>query len=565
MQKSRYRRIVLFFFRVVASLIIWELILARVGFRKWSRRTRSARLQRLAAAYHHLAVEMGGVLIKVGQFLSARADILPVEITSELSGLQDEVPPEDFEAIHRLAESELGASLSDKFAEFEETPLAAASLGQVHRAKLRNKLTKDEFDEAASGDERPDFGVDVVVKVQRPDIETIIATDLAALRTVGNWLKKYPPIRRRADIPALLTEFSRVLYEETDYLAEGRNAETFAETMKDIPGVRVPAVAWTHTTRRVLTLEDVYAIKVTDYVEITSAGVDRKEVAKRVFEVYLRQIFEDGFFHADPHPGNLFVEPLPESDGEWLLTFVDFGMVGRVPPNARAGLRELAIALATKDAERLVKSYQLLDVLLPSADLELLAKAEAMVFDRFWGMSMDELREIGLQEMHEFAGEFRELIYEMPFQVPQDLIFLGRTVAILAGICTGLDPHFNFWESILPYAKQMLSEEAGSNWEYWLQEAGAVLQTMVTVPRRLDTVLEKMERGELDVNVPKVSKQLGWLDLTIRRLSGAIIFLALLTNGVQLYLSEDYLFAWILLAGSLLPLLALLLARPRRR
>jgi predicted unusual protein kinase regulating ubiquinone biosynthesis (AarF/ABC1/UbiB family) len=565
MQKSRYRRIVLFFFRVVASLIIWELILAHVGFRKWSRRTRSTRLHRLAAAYHHLAVEMGGVLIKVGQFLSARADILPEEITAELSGLQDEVPPEDFEAIRSLAETELGAPLSEKFSEFEETPLAAASLGQVHRAQLRVRSNKGESSDSASRDEGPDFGVDVVVKVQRPDIETIIATDLAALRTVGNWLKKYPPIRRRADIPALLAEFSRVLYEEIDYLAEGRNAETFAVNMKEIPGVRVPAVAWTHTTRRVLTLEDVYSIKVTDYDEITAAGVDRKDVAKRVFEVYLRQIFEDDFFHADPHPGNLFVEPIPERDGEWLLTFVDFGMVGRVPPNARAGLRELAIGVATKDAERMVKSYQMLDVLLPNADLKLLAQAEAMAFDRFWGMSMEELREIGFQEMHEFAGEFRELIYEMPFQVPQDLIFLGRTVAILAGICTGLDPQFNFWESILPYAKQMLTEEAGSDWEYWLKEASAVLQTMVTVPRRLDSVLEKMERGELDINVPKVSKQMGWLELTIRRLSSAIIFLALLTNGVQLYLSEDYLFAWILLASSLVPLLAMILARPRRR
>ncbi|MEK6256825.1 MAG: AarF/ABC1/UbiB kinase family protein [Chloroflexota bacterium] len=560
MKKSRYRRIVIFFFRVVASLIFWELIVARLGFRKRSRLTRSARLQRIAATYHDLAVQMGGVLIKVGQFLSTRADVLPEEITAELSGLQDKVPPEDFEAIRSLAEDELGAPLSDKYAEFEETPLAAASLGQVHRAKL-----KVESNGSTLRDEIPDFGVDVVVKVQRPDIETIIATDLAALRTVGKWLMKYPPIRRRADIPALLAEFSRVLYEEIDYLAEGRNAETFAANMKDTPGVRVPAVAWTHTTRRVLTLEDVYAIKVTDYAEITAAGIDRKQVAKRVFEVYLSQIFEDGFFHADPHPGNLFVEPLLESDGEWLLTFVDFGMVGRVPPNVRAGLRELAIALATKDSERMVKSYQMLDVLLPSADLELLAQAEAMAFERFWGMSMEELSEIGMQEMHEFAREFRELFYEMPFQVPQDLIFLGRTVAILAGICTGLDPHFNFWESILPYAKQLLSQENGSNWEYWLKEAGVLAQTMVALPRRLDTVLGKMERGELNINVPKVNKQIGWLELTIRRLSSAIIFLALLTNGVQLYLNEDYLFAWVLLAGSLAPLRALLLARRRRR
>ncbi|MBU0704753.1 MAG: AarF/ABC1/UbiB kinase family protein, partial [Chloroflexi bacterium] len=194
MLRARYRRIVLFFARVAANLIAWELILPRLGFRKRVQRTRSDRLRRIAVAFRALAIQMGGVLIKVGQFLSSRLDVLPIEITDELAGLQDEVPPEDFADIRRVVEIELDAPLEERFAAFDETPLAAASLGQVHRAKLGTTA------ESAN----------VVVKVQRPNIETIIATDLAALRTVGKWLHRYPPIRRRADVPALLTEFTHI-------------------------------------------------------------------------------------------------------------------------------------------------------------------------------------------------------------------------------------------------------------------------------------------------------------------------------------------------------------------
>ncbi len=495
---------------------------------------------------------MGGVLIKVGQFLSARADMLPEEITSELSGLQDEVPPEDFNAIRQLLEAELGGTLAEKFAEFEEIPLAAASLGQVHTARL------------FAAQEGNNGGWDqVVVKIQRPDIEQVIATDLAALRTVGSWAMRYEPIRRRADIPALLAEFSRILYEEIDYLAEGRNAETFAENFKDRPGIRVPGVVWTLTTRRVLTLENVYAIKITDYQQIQRAGIPLEKVAERVFDIYLYQIFENGFFHADPHPGNLFVEPLGTSEaGEaaWQLTFVDFGMVGHVPPGTRAGLRELAIGLATKDADRMVKAYQTLHVLLPSADLDLIAKADAKVFDRFWGKSMDELRDIPFEEMHEFAKEFRELVYAMPFQVPQDIVFLLRTVAILAGICTGLYPNFNFWESLVPYASQLLAEEDESRFDFLLAEAGAILQTLLVLPRKMESALEKIERDDVGVRIPGLDAQLGGIELSLRRILYALIFAALLISGVQLQLGGELLFARLLYAGSIIILVGMLFA-----
>ena len=547
MDRSRYRRITFFFGRMLINLFFWEIIFPNIGLRKLSSKTRSKRLSKIARDYHNLAVRLGGVLIKVGQFLSARMDVLPEEITNELAGLQDEVPAEDFEAIRTLAESELDGTLLDQFASFEKTPLAAASLGQVHRATLKKK-------------DQQDFGTQVVVKIQRPDIETIIATDLSALRWAGNLVMRYRQLRKRIDIRALLAEFTTVLYQEIDYLAEGQNALTFGENFTDIPGVRVPQVVWSHTTKKVLTLEDVYAIKITDYQEIDQAGIDRAEVATRLFDTYMRQIFEDGFFHADPHPGNLFVDP-NGPDGPWLLTFIDFGMVGRIPPNTRAGLKELAIGLGTKDAKRIIESYKLLNILLPNADLSLIEQAESAMFDRFWGKSMDELRNIPFDEMHEFAIEFRELVYQMPFQVPQDLIFLFRTVAILAGICTGLDPDFNLWTVMAPYTEKMIADEAGA--ATWLKEAGLILQTLIALPRKTETMLDRLNRGGLVVQIPAGERQLKQISQTLRRLVFAVLFLAFLTNGVIVYLNQPGWLANLLLAAAGLCLIAVLF--PRRR
>jgi predicted unusual protein kinase regulating ubiquinone biosynthesis (AarF/ABC1/UbiB family) len=467
-----------------------------------------------------------------------------------LAGLQDEVPAEDPAAIIALAEHELGAPLNEKFASFDRVPLAAASLGQVHRAVL---LPEDE----------QEFGTEVVVKVQRPEIETIIATDLSALQWAGRIAMQYKQISKRIDIPSLMTEFSTILYEEIDYLAEGRNADTFAENFKDIKGVRVPAVVWSHTTKRVLTLEDVFAIKINSHAEIDAAGVDRSEVAVRLFDTYMRQIFEDGFFHADPHPGNLFVDPDGTEEHPWLLTFIDFGMVGHIPPNTREGLREFLIGLGTRDPARIMEAYKILKILLPGADTELIMQADEAMFDRFWGKSMDELRNISFDEMHEFAKEFRELIYEMPFQVPQDLVFLFRTVAILSGICTGLDPDFNFWTVMAPYTNKMVSEEAGEI--SWLGEIGAIFQTLIALPRKTENLIDRLNRGSLTVQTPAAERQLIRINQTLKRLVYSVIFLGLLTNGVLLQLNQPgWLGTGLLVGAGIFLLLAVLPRRPRR-
>jgi predicted unusual protein kinase regulating ubiquinone biosynthesis (AarF/ABC1/UbiB family) len=544
--RTRYRRIMAFFAGVAINFIFWEVVLPRLGLRALARRTRSNRYRRVAARFRRLAIRMGGVMIKVGQFLSSRLDVLPPEITEELADLQDEVPPEKFEDIRREAEADLGVLLSEKFESFEETPLAAASLGQVHRARL------------CVTDPAGDF-CDVVVKIQRPFIDQLIEVDLSALRQVGGWLQKYPPVAKRVDVPSLLEEFSTTIREEVDYLAEGRNAEIFGENFKDVLRVHVPRVVWSHTTRRVLTLEDVFAIKITDYDAISAAGIDRAEVARELLDTYLKQIFEDGFFHADPHPGNLFVTPLPgqAEDGKpaWQLTFVDFGMVGHVRDNLRDGLREMLIAMGMQDAARLVRSYQTLHVLLPSTDLKQLEQMSASMFDLFWGKSMDELRKLNSEEMFRFADRFRDLMYNMPFQLPQNLLMLGRTVAILSGMCTGLDNEFNLWNQLAPYATKLVSQEVGSNWRVWLDEAGNILKELIAIPSKAGRVLSQVERGDLTVQAPTVSRQIVYLERAVNRLTGSLVFATLLIGGVMLYNAGKDLFAGILLGGSGLTLI----------
>ncbi len=470
---------------------------------------------------------MGGVLIKVGQFLSARLDVMPREVTEELSGLQDEVQPEQFGPIKALIEAEFGKPLEQIFTEFDPQPFASASIGQVHFARLCSQ-------EGNSTD-----CPEVVVKVQRPAIEEIVRIDLSALQIVSRWIQKYKPISKHMDMPRLLDEFSHTLYEEIDYIHEGKNAEIFAENFKDLEKVRVPHVIWSHTTKRVLTLENVMGIKITDYDAIESAGIDRVKVAKSLFGTYLKQIFEDRFFHADPHPGNLFVQPADEGDDpeNWKITFVDFGMADTVNENTYEGLKEAVLAIGTQDVSRLMKSYQILDILLPGTDLDLLERASQKVFDRFWGKSTSQLMEMDYREAHEFMHEFEDLLYEMPFQAPKNLILLGRCVSILSGICTGLDPNFNIFENIVPYTDKLVDDEGEGRWSLIWREITRMIQLMIKLPARTDNLIARMEQGRLEVRVPMLNFEMERMQRAQKKTTAAVLVAAFLLSGVQFFLA----------------------------
>jgi predicted unusual protein kinase regulating ubiquinone biosynthesis (AarF/ABC1/UbiB family) len=524
MFKSRYRRVVRFFTAVMLRILWWDVFLPRVGFRWLSLRTRPGRLRAIAVSFRALAVREGGVLIKVGQFLSARLDVLPRELTAELAGLQDEVGAERFEDIRRVVEEEFGEALDRRFVEFDPVPIASASIGQVHMAKICRTTEH--------GEPCPL----VVVKVQRPHIQQIVEADLAAIRVAGRWLQRMESIRRHVHLSGLIDEFSRTLFEEIDYVHEGRNAERFAANFKGRLDVRVPDVVWSHTTRRVLALQDVGAIKITDYRAIEAAGIRRGQVANRLLDIYLKQVFEDGFFHADPHPGNLFVLPAAAAPGGFRLVFVDFGMTGTLPPDTFAGLREALVSIGTRDPARLVSAFRRLQILLPGADLELVERACERVFNTIWGKPTRDMMRMSRAEASAFADEFGDLLYQMPFQVPENLIMLGRCVSILSGIASGLDPDFNVWNGLAPYARRLVEADGQGMIGSVLQEIAAVARVLAGLPRRAESFITRAEQGRLEVRMPELKGHVARLERGVRKLAGSIIFAAGLVVETGLYL-----------------------------
>ncbi|WP_242616470.1 ABC1 kinase family protein [Microterricola gilva] len=551
--RARYRRILRFAAWHLTVTWWFELFLPRIGLARLAARSRSKRMLQFAQRFHRLAVELGGLMIKVGQFMSSRLDVLPPEITTELAGLQDEVPPVSFAAIRVLAESELGVPLERAFATVDESAVAAASLGQAHQATLAP------LDAADTGLHA------VVVKVQRPGIDEIVDVDLAALRKVGGWLSRVRLVSDRVDMPALVEEFAHTSMEEIDYLHEAASAERFAEDVAGDERVAVPAVVWERTTRRVLTLEDVTAIKITDVDALRAAGIDPTEVAPVFAAVMFDQLFTRGFFHADPHPGNIFVTPVTKPGGRaWRLTFIDFGMMGEISTSTRSGLRKLLIAAASRDGKGLVDAMRDIGVLLPSAETQELERAMVQLFARFGGMGFAELREVDPREFRDFAVQFGEVLRSLPFQLPENFLLVIRAMSLTSGVCSALDPEFNVWDSIEPYAAQLLREEGGNAVQDVAREALDVAAVAWRLPKRVDAVVTRLEDGEIAVRSPELERRVGRLERIARRLVSALLFGALLIAGAVLR-ADDEVLGTVLMLGSVLPLVHALFSGGRGR
>lgn len=551
--RARYRRILRFAARALAQSWWFDLVLPKVGLGRFAARGRSARMQGVARRFHALAVELGGLMIKVGQFMSSRLDVLPPEITSELADLQDEVPAVPADLIRAAAEAELGMPLSRAFAWFDDVPLAAASLGQAHRARLTPELAAD-----------TGFA-DVVVKVQRPGIDVVVDVDLAALRRVAGWMNRIAAISHRADMPALVEEFARTSLEEIDYAHEARNAERFRADFAADARVGVPEIAWERSSRRVLTLADVTALKITDVDALRTAGVDPADVASAFADVMFEQLFVHGFFHADPHPGNVFVDV--RHDGSWRLVFIDFGMMGEISPAMLSGLRRTLLAAAARDGRSMVAGMAELGALLPTADLRELERAMTAIFARFGGMGLADIMTVDPREFRDFGREFSDLMRAMPFQLPENFLLVIRAGSLTSGVCSSLDPGFNAWHAVEPFAARMLRAESGGIVKDAATRAWSFTETLAHLPRRLDDLVTHLESGELGFDSSRLEKRMSRLERLGTRAVSGIVFAGLLVGGVLLRPVDDG-FGVVLMVLSVVPLAHTVLAgffdRPSR-
>jgi len=533
--RRRYRLILIFFARVIAHFLWWDVFYAHIPLLgERARHSRPHRYRLLSRRFRGLAVMMGGVMIKLGQFLSTRVDVLPTEITDELKGLQDEVPPEPPDRIFSVLREDLG-DLSQRFVEVEKEPLAAASLGQAHRAWLLPKAGETAV-----------RGAPVVVKIRRPGIENLVATDLAALRIVARWFMRYRPIRKRANVPALMEEFAATLWEELDYLSEADNAERFADMYAGSRTIYIPAVYREHSTARVIVLEDVTAVKIMDIEGIHAAGVDAAEVASALLDAYFQQIFKEGFFHADPHPGNLFVRPF--TDAEWQptetekkrpfhLIFVDFGMVGHVPELMGENLRRVLVSVTRRDAYELTAAAQALGFFLPGADLDRITDALRTLLDRLWGRKLLDLAQPDPREVQELGREFKDILFDFPFQVPQDFIYLGRAVGMVSGLVSQLNPQINPWYYFEKFGEQVIREQSSRelSWQAVLETIRPYLET----PDQVRRVLSMMENGRIRVHSVRDNDSSRRLEKRLGQLSWSILGAAGMVSATLLYLRKS--------------------------
>ncbi|MEJ5345023.1 MAG: AarF/UbiB family protein [Chloroflexus sp.] len=553
--RERFLRVSSFFLGVVIHIYIWDIFLARFALCRWYvQRTMLRRWVAIARRFRMMAVELGGMQIKLGQFLSSRADIIPDVVRRELTGLQDEVPPAPAGHVLEVILEELGAPPSEIFRSFETDCVAAASLGQVHYAVLHD-------------------GREVAVKVQRPWIDKIIEVDLSAVTWVVRLIKNYPPIRRRADLEALLAKFARVLVQELDYVQEARSAATFRQNFANHPGIYIPEPIFELTTRRVLVMERISGIKITDLHTLDQLGVSRAELAARLNNCYLKQFFIDGFFHADPHPGNLFVrvesslapvQPSPPATSvsrnghlsidaveaglpidyapdevstgtPFTLIFVDFGMVGRLPPQTMEIMRQGVLGLATNDADRILNCLEQLNMILPGADRRAIKAAIETMLRYSFNRTVRELTNLDVEAI---MAETKDLIYDLPFQIPQDLLYLGRALSMVAGLATEICPDINLFQELRPFARAMLAQEQrNGNWvEKLQQELTELGQILIGLPRQMDAYYRAANRGELQTrsDLSRLERSMKRVERATDRLMGGMLATGLFLGGVQL-------------------------------
>ncbi|CAL1408974.1 unnamed protein product [Linum trigynum] len=454
-------------------------------------------------------LRLGPTFIKIGQQFSTRVDILAQEYVDQLSELQDQVPPFPSETALSIVEEELGAPVEDVFERFDFEPIAAASLGQVHRARLK--------------------GQEVVIKVQRPGLKDLFDIDLKNLRVIAEYLQKIDPKSDGAkrDWVAIYDECASVLYQEIDYTKEAENSELFASNFKDMDYVKVPNIYWEYTTPQVLTMEYVPGIKINKVEALDKLGLDRKRLGRYAVESYLEQILSHGFFHADPHPGNIAVDDV--NGGR--LIFYDFGMMGSISPNIREGLLEVFYGVYEKDAEKILEAMVQMGVLVPTGDMTAVRRTAQFFLNSFQERLAAQRREremataeLGFKKplskeeklakkkerLAAIGEDLLSIAGDQPFRFPATFTFVVRAFSVLDGIGKGLDPRFDITEIAKPYALELLKfREAGVEVAVkdlrnrWDRQSRAFYNLFRQADRveKLAETIQRLEQGDLKLRV----------------------------------------------------------------
>jgi len=421
-------------------------------------------------------LELGPTFIKVGQLFSTRADLFPGPYVGELTKLQDQVPAFGFEQVCSIIEKDLGRPIHKLFLSFDKVPIAAASLGQVHKAQLLS-------------------GEVVVVKVQRPGLKQLFTIDLEILKKIAQYFQNHSRWGKGRDWAGIYQECCRILWLETDYLNEGRNADIFRRNFRDHDWVKVPRVYWRYTSRRVLTLEYVPGIKISQYQDLETAGLDRKVLARLGAKSYLEQILHHGFFHADPHPGNLAVNE------QGALIFYDFGMMGEIKTNVRQGLMDVLFGIAERSSDRVVGALINLGALTPTGDMAPVRRSIQFILENLMDKPFEE------QSVSSISEDLYEIAYDQPFRFPATFTFVMRAFSTLEGVGKGLDPDFNFMEVAQPFAMELMtSSNNGKNITNTIldelgRQAVQVSNSALGLPRRIEDTIEKLERGDIRLRV----------------------------------------------------------------
>jgi ubiquinone biosynthesis protein len=457
--------------------------------------------------------ELGPTFVKLGQILSTRPDIIPLKYIKELEKLQDKVPPFAYAQVEQIVHKELGANVSELFQSFEEKPFASASLGQVHKAILKEDKVK------------------VVVKVQRPDMEKIIETDLDILFHLTRLAERHIPESRLYDPVGVAEEFAKTIRMELDYGTEGRNAERFRKNFEEEKTIYIPKVYWELSSKRILTMEYIDGIKINHLKELEEAGYDRKKLAENGAKSFMKQMLIDGFFHADPHPGNILV-----MENE-IIGFMDFGMTGKIDEETKEKYVNLLIAVLERNSNKILTEILNLGFTSQETiDTRSLKTDIADLLDQYYDKALKEIK------LGEFITHLVQISIKYHIKMPAELALLGKSLLTIEGIGLALDPDFNLTEIAKPYVKDIILERKSP--QHLLlklsNDLSEFYNLMFLIPKQLSKTLKKMEEGifKLELQHRGLENLINALDKATNRLSYSLILVAIIIGSSLIMQTE---------------------------